>query len=166
MKLVKVCKSLGSISMDRAFDAVFGDEVLREVHGDSLQAGEWNGDRRKLKFKIDLISVPRELKRFVGGDSLRITTTQILKSRLDESICVENRVRMHFLGAELFQIKPQFSLVKDGNEVFVVGQVEHHAMLPPPLNSLAESFMSARSTSDLERYTECIRKLMDSSVNR
>jgi hypothetical protein len=67
-------------------------------------------------------------------------------------------MKMHFLCSELFKIRPKFELVANETtgQVHISGRVEHHAILPPPLNSVAETFMAERSRQELANYASIV----------
>lgn len=154
-------RCLGVMTLHDAFDIMFGNETLTRVHGNTLSVSDWNSkNERKLKFKIDIEQIPREIRRFFCGNKLNITTKQ-QKIEDPTKILVNNKIKMHFLGAEFFHVKPKFLLLQDElNQVYVSGHVEHHAILPPPLNGIAEAFMAQHSKREMDRYTTIIEKVI------
>jgi hypothetical protein len=160
MKLVRVGPVWERCGIDRAFAAVFGEATLRRVHGPSLRAEPWAGDRRTLRFDVEVSGIPAEIRRFFCGSRMRVRARQTLtKDQTAEGAVtwtVRSAMRMHFLGAELFSVKPVFRLVADaqGREgVEFSGSVEHRARLPPPLKGLAEELMARHTEQELARYT-------------
>jgi hypothetical protein len=150
------------VSIKTAFDQIFHDETLREVHGPSLKATPWDGkNKRLLKFSISLDNVPSEIRRFFCGNKLKITTRQALVPQ-DARYDVKNSIRMHFLGAELFKLKSAFYLEqKDDGHLSFGGRVEHHAILPPPLNGIAEGFMKQQSEREVDHYMSVVTRRLE-----
>ena len=156
MKTVEIPKtSLGAMSLEDAFAMVFGNATLKQVHGPSLRVTDWNQNKRKIQFSIAVSNIPREIRRFFCGESLRITTRQERKVT-PAVIEVQNKMRMHFLGAELFRVKPFFYLEHDGKAAYIRGKVEHAALLPPPINVVAELFMAAHSKKEMESFANVL----------
>jgi hypothetical protein len=169
MKCVElVGRSLGNITLQQAFDVMFGEETMKEVHGSSLNVSKWNHkNERKLSFKIDIEQVPREIRTVFCGNKLKITTKQY-KLEGPNRILVKNNIKMHFLGAEFFRVKPKFMLHQDEDfgQVYVSGRVEHHSLLPPPLNNIAEGFMAQNSKKEMDRYASIVEgRLLEITVN-
>lgn len=157
---------LGDIPLDAAFDTIFGKPMLRIMHGSDMYSSDWDKHgKRVIKFSVPIDSVPREIRHFSCGNRLRVTTKQQRTSasasasdQQEETITVKNNVRLHFLGAEFFKVKPSFKLMRDtqAKMTYVSGRVEHHAILPPPLNGIAEGFMALNSARELAAYREAI----------
>lgn len=147
-----------NLSLHQAFDLMFGEDTLRKVHGNTLSVTKWNGDQRRLSFQIDVDQVPREIRTVFCGNTLKITTKQ-RKFEEPSKIMVKNKIKMHFLGAEIFHVKPLFSLQRDeeSDTVCITGCVEHHSILPPPLNGIAETFMVQNSRRELDRYASIVQ---------
>lgn len=144
------------LPIDEAFDVVFGRSTLEKIHGMGVKVTDWKNNQRKLQFSINIDNVPRELRRFVCGNKLRVASKQEM-TRTSNEISVTNKVRMHFLGSELFKVKPRFSITSaDENTSIMNGRVEHHALLPPPLNIIAEHFMSLHTQRELDTYRSII----------
>lgn len=142
-------------SMDSAFDAVFGPAMLRRVHGPSTRVGDFKDGKRAFKFRVDVSDVPPPIRRFFCGKELGITTTQKL-TMTDTRWDVTNRLKLHFVGAELFSLKPAFYLEATDGGIFLGGAVRHSAVLPPPLNGVAEAFMMANSERELRHFGACL----------
>lgn len=141
--------------MEGALEAVFGVDVLRRVHGPSLR-GEGPFDargKRAFKFAVDVSAVPAPIRRFFCGKRMRITTRQTLAKKAPDDWTITNALKMHFLGAELFKIRPQFWL-REGTDgtVSLGGRVQHDARLPPPLCHIAEDFMALHTARELHRF--------------
>lgn len=141
----------GAATLADAFDRAFGEDALRRAHGDSLQVSSWSACERVYGFEIDVHAVPAEVRRVFCGDRLRITCRQRVNAT-PERITVRDRLRMHFVGRELFVVRPRFSLACAPDGVLLTAEVEQHALLPPPLCNIVEAFMDASSRSQLERF--------------
>lgn len=144
---------LGSISLDEGFERMFSSETLKKIHGADVKYSEWNNEgKRKVQFSIAVDNIPMEIRRFFCGKTLRITNNQIKEKPADNHYVVKNKMRMHFLGAEMFKIKPTFAVMKDESGTHALAHIEHHAILPPPLNMIAEHFMAAQTQREMEYY--------------
>lgn len=153
----------GQRDMGGALHSVFGSHMLSRVHGPSLRgnlplASTFDADgRRTFSFDVAVDSVPPPIRRFFCGDKLTVTTRQQLNDRRDDDWTVTNRMKLHFVGAELFKLRPKFWLRRDGDGVITLGgQVRHDAVLPPPLNGIAEKFMVLNTQRELTRFAECL----------
>jgi hypothetical protein len=159
MKLLPIpLVSLGQIELDDAFQAVFGSDTLSKVHGPSLKFTEWVDNQRTVKFSVDVDNIPLEVRRFFCGKRLRVTSKQN-KIKGDKYLEVHNRMKMHFLGSELFVIRPVFKLTYNeaSGTTEVTGCVKHIARLPPPLNRIAEAFMMEHSRRELEKFSSVLK---------
>lgn len=147
---------IGDMSLDEAFHKVFGEPTLQKVHGPTLKVSDWKNKQRKVQFSLEVRQIPPEIRRFFCGDRFRITTRQ---TRIDmpAQIDVKNKIRMHFVGAEFFCVKPCFRLQQHGCQTYISGRVEHHAILPPPLNIIAETFMAEQSKREMEHFGNVLR---------
>lgn len=152
MKVLDVPRvSLGKVGLEAALASVFGPDMLRRMHGPSLRgAGPFDAKgKRAFKFSIGVQTVPAPIRRFFCGSRLRITTRQTLDKEPGEWT-ITNKLKLHFLGAEFFKIRPVFWLREAGDgEVTLGGRVRHDAMLPPPLCHIAEGFMALNSEAEL-----------------
>ena len=157
MKLVSFGpESLGNMTLKKAFDAMFNNDTLLIVHGPSLRTTEWHNNKRIVKFSINIDNVPKEIRRVFCGSKLKITTKQEMHESLKQ-LHIVNKIRLHFLGAEFIKIKPSFVLQESDGEIFISGNVEHHAILPPPLDKIAEHFMSIQTQRELDSYRDIIK---------
>jgi len=162
MKLLAVpALRLTATTLPDALDAVFGQDTLRRVHGPSVTgAFDFGPDgRRAFDFEVDVSAVPAPIRCFFCGPRLRVTTAQTL-ARPEPSACwrVSNSIRMHFVGSELFRIRPEFELTRhEDGRIVVAGTVRHDASLPPPLSGIAERFMAAHSERELRRFARELR---------
>ncbi len=150
---------LGHVPLEHAFKRVFGRDTLQRVHGPSLRMTDWDraAGTRKIQFAVEMGRIPKEVARFFCGERLRVTTNQTCTRPDANTIVVSNRMRLHFLGAEMFSVRPTFRLSRDDAGTFLTGIIEHHARLPPPLNSVVESFMVRSSRRELEKFAEVLR---------
>lgn len=144
----------GAATLEEAFERVFGADALRRQHGDSLEeVSPWARGERVFRFDIDVGAVPAEVRRVFCGDRLRITCRQRVRAT-PTAIAVRDRLRMHFVGRELFLVRPRFLLERapGADVVTLSAEVEQHAMLPPPISHIVEAFMDASSRIQLERF--------------
>jgi len=157
MKLLELYPlDLGNITHEAAYEHIFGEAMLRKFHGDNFKLKHINNTNRIIKFEAHLDNIPTELKRFFCGKNLRVTTKQNLNCQDQPNIWkVTSKVRMHFLGAEFFKVKPVFLLEKKENaHIYFSAKVEHHAILPPPLNTIAEHFMHQQTQKEMNQFLE------------
>jgi hypothetical protein len=152
-------ESLGNINMEDAFNLMFNKETLLMLHGSSLQTTEWHNKKRVLKFNLNVDNIPKELRHIFCGSQLKLTTKQEMFEKPNE-INIVNKVRLHFLGAEFLKIKPIFTLNEINGEIFFSGNIEHHAIFPPPLNKIAENLMSLHTKRELDHYRDIIKSLL------
>jgi hypothetical protein len=157
MKVVAVPeRPLGRVPLDSALRSVFGEAVLRRVHGPSLRfqpSPAFDADgQRAFEFSVPVDRVPAAMRAFFCGDRLRVSTRQTLTAAPGR-LHVTNALRLHFVGSELFRIRPEFWLRTDASgSVALGGEVRHDALLPPPLKGLAEGFMCRHTRRELERF--------------
>lgn len=145
---------LGRQTLDAAFQTVFGEEVLRRVHGESLTIDTFDAsNQRTLSFAIDVSKVPSLIRRFVCGRQMRVTTRQTLAHLTPQHWQITNAVKLHCVASELFRVAPVFWLQQsqDGH-VRLGGCVKHTACLPPPLKGIAERFMASKSERELRLF--------------
>lgn len=149
---------IGHFDIDSAFEHVFGNDMLKKIHGNSLKASDWKNNNRVLKFSIDVGNIPSALKSVFIGSPLRITTNQKLTEGGGgrRKCLIDSHMKPHFMFSELFKVSSQFYLEEMEGGVYFGGKVEHSARLPPPLNSIAESFMMQRSGDEIEKYKQMI----------
>ena len=147
--------NLGPVTMAAAFERVFGLQTLRRMHGDSFEATAWAAQSRTVKFEIRFDAVPPEVRRFFCGDRLRVRLHQRATVQ-DGSVSVRDKMRMHFVGSELFIVRPRHRIEARPEGVFFTAEVENHAMLPPPLCNIVEAFMDASSRAQLERFSKIL----------
>lgn len=102
-------------------------------------------------------NVPSEIKRFICGDTLKITNKQSRQYEGDTHIHVNNKLKMHFVGAEMFSVRPSFSLEHEGGQTYIRGKIEHRARLPIPLNNICEQFMSMRSQHEIDYFATVLK---------
>ena len=158
MKLLQVPPlTLSCASSHAALAAVFSPDTLREVHGPGTHVGAFVGGRRTLCFDVDVSRVPRPIRCFFCGPRLRVTTAQTVTAA-PAGLDVTNDITMHFVGSELFAVRPTFSLRDHDGRVTVSGRVQHHARLPWPLRGIAESFMAAHSERELLKFKRVLQR--------
>lgn len=148
-------------TLQGAFEAVFGPGMLRRVHGQHVRVGPFLNDARTFTFEVEVSGVPRILRRFFCGERLVVTTRQDRSILADTKWQVTNRLKLHFVGAELFAMRPVFWLeTRDdddgGTGVYLGGTVDHSARLPPPLNRIAEAVMMRHSERELRHFGACL----------
>jgi hypothetical protein len=148
----------GLRDMDGALHAVFGPGMLRKMHGPGTRVGPFEHDKRVFKFKVSVDAVPLPIRRFFCGSELGVTTRQGLERGADK-YTVTNRLKFHFVGAELFKLRPVFWLERerDGG-ISLGGIVGHTAVLPPPLNGIAENFMRLHTRRELLHFAKCLHE--------
>lgn len=158
MKLVEVPHvGLGTPVLGAALQKVFGIETLRRVHGDSVKVKDFDSrGQRQFTFTVDVGCIPSAVRAFFCKRQLRIRTTQTLSKDSETCWKVSNKLKMHFLGAELFRIRPVFWLEVKNGETYLGGRVQHDAMLPPPLNGICENFMAVQSATQLAKFAEVL----------
>jgi hypothetical protein len=149
---------LGNLTIDQAVGITYADDVLKEVHGESLRIHRWHKSQRKLEMQMELHGVPNELKKILGGDKMRATVRQKVTHTSDTLHEVHNGVRLHILGAELVKIRPRFQLRRMDDRTFFSAKVVVHAVFPPPLNHIAEHFMVQNASRDIHHYAAAIQK--------
>ncbi len=148
---------LGQRSMQSALDAAFSPAMLARVHGPSLQlAGPGGFDaagRRNFRFSVDVTGVPPAIRGFIGGDRLDVSVRQTVDRRGPADWRVSNRLRLKCVGAELIKVRPAFVLRQGGDgRVVLSASVRHDAVLPPPLNGIAEEFMMLNTAREMQRF--------------
>ena len=114
-------------------------------------------NKRTVNFTVDAGETPKQLRRFMFKPRLRVTSHQEMchQEMLGAEsgrITVKHTIKLHVFGSGLFKIRPSFSLFEQDGCMIVDGTVEHHAILPPPLNTIAEAFMCRQSEKELESY--------------
>jgi hypothetical protein len=176
----------GVRSVREAFDKVFGERTARALHGDCLlRLGDWEpaerrrgrghqqqqqqqqqqhagtSVQRRLAFNIDLADMPAALARFMSGGRTRVSVRQQATWAEEQEVTVCNHTRMHFLGAEMFRVRPRFRLRAAADDaVWLDGSIQNQALLPPPLNVVAEAFMAEQSRQQLQRFEEAVVALL------
>ena len=155
---------IGQVDIESAFEHIFGNDMLKKIHGNSLKASDWKNNTRVLKFSIDVGNIPSALKSVFISSPLRITTNQKLSESYGvgggkQKCVVDSHMKPHFMFSGLFKVTSQFYLEEMEDGMYFGGKVEHSARLPPPLNSIAESFMMQRSGDEIEKYKRHILNL-------
>ena len=159
MKVLESTECIGDVSLETAFGIVFGEETFKRVYpGEESEQSGWSNDERTSRFTIDLGRIPVELRMFACDRHMRVDCKQH-RDRHSDVICVHTRFKMHFVGSELFSIRPTFTLIRDTTEsnTFLKVRVEHRARLPLPFNEIVEAFMRGCSRKELERNWRIIQ---------
>lgn len=152
---------VGRPDMQTALDAVFGPQMLQRVHGASLRgAGVFDPrGRRTFTFSVRVDNVPSPIRRFFCGSELNVTSRQALDTRDDAMWTITSRIKLHFVGAEFFKLRPSFCLRRgEDGAVTLSARVRHDAVLPPPLNGIAEGFMALNTQRELQHFAACLRE--------
>lgn len=149
----------GQRDMASALHAVFGPAMLRRVHGAGTKAGDFVDGKRAFQFVVNVDSVPPPIRRFFCGSELRVTTRQTVDQTDPAKWTVINRLKLHFVGSEFFKLRPTFWLERDPDtgDVYLGGTVRHDAVLPPPLDGIAENFMMLNTRKELVHFAQCLR---------
>lgn len=144
--------------IEAAFKRVFGPDMLRKVHGPDTAVGDFDKGKRTFRFTVKVDQVPPAIRQFFCGSEMGITTRQTLDATKTRWT-ITNRLKLHFVGAELFKLRPQFWLesAADGS-VSLGGRVRHDAVLPPPLDGIAEGFMMINSQKELLHFAGCLHR--------
>lgn len=156
-----------NMPMPEAIQVAFGLPTLTIAHGPTLKVTSWRSDKRhetiqhrQIRYSMPVGQIPPAIRKFFCGEQLRITSRQHMDTQAS-TVNVHNKIRMHFLGAEMFHVKPSFQLRKaDDGDIYLSGRVEHHAILPPPLCHIAESFMALNSERELKKYGDAMLEVM------
>lgn len=152
---------LGRRTLQNALDSVFSPAILTKVHGPTLKlkgAGAFENGTRSFGFSIDLPTVPPPLKVFFGGETLDVNVRQSVDTRDPAVWHVTNRLKLKCVGAELIKVRPSFTLTDKGGEVSLSARVRHDAVLPPPLDTIAEEFMMLSSAHEMHRLETELRR--------
>lgn len=147
---------LGEHSLEKAFEGVFSHETIKETHGDTLVTTPWEDGLRIAEYVVSIDDIPWCLKHIFGSRSIRVTVHQTLTKK-EKKWKVDNNIKMHFLGARFFKIKSHFTLSeRDDKHIYLSGTVMCNAILPPPLNRFAESYMISQCKKEIDKYTESV----------
>jgi len=152
-------------TVEDTVSAAFDEETMKAVHGDEVRVQPWSQDRRRtLHINSPFPSgFPDPLRPFAGGEHLVMTVEQELtmdETDVMETVTVKNDVRMHIVGAELSQVQPKFRFTRHKKSGAVYGEayVRVNAILPPPLDRIAEEFMIFKSGNEIDLYMDSIRQ--------
>lgn len=153
---------IGNKTLVESFELIFSEEVLGKLHGEKFKSSGWFLDKesgqlkRTVQFSMRVDSVPPEVRIFFCGSKLRVTTVQAL-TKFEDTWKVSNKMRMHFLGAELFVVKPEFDLHFIEGVAHITTRVEHHAVMPSPINHIVEAFMSSQTKRQMKEYMDILK---------
>lgn len=156
-------------SVEDTVEAAFDEDTMKAVHGDEVLVEPWKVETASTRHRTLHIcspfpsGFPDPLRPFAGGDSLAMTVQQDLtieETPFVENVSVKNNVKMHIVGAELSRIEPQFRFTRNKRSGAVHGEahVRVNAILPPPLDRIAEEFMVLKSENEIELYMDSIRQ--------
>ena len=147
---------LGKRSMQGALDAAFSPAMLARVHGPTLKlagAGGFEDGRRSFRFSVDMPAVPPALRHFFCGNHLDVSVRQTVDKPGPAEWQVSNRLKLKCVGAELIKVRPSFTLrQQEDGSVLLSARVRHDAVLPPPLNAIAEDFMMLNTAREMQRF--------------
>jgi hypothetical protein len=151
---------LGPVDVGRAAEVVYGEPLMKTMHGDNATIEPWRNNRRKLRVVMDsesVIPLAPEVRRFVCGNKVRSTIKQKIEKNTEELHEVKSDIKLHVLGAEFFKVRSLFQLKRhpsDAKRTTFDSRVEVHAVFPPPLNHIFENFMIEHAKKDIEYYTQ------------
>lgn len=147
---------LGEHPLETAFEIVFSHDTIKETHGDTLVTTPWEDGLRIAEYVVGIDAIPWCLKHIFGSQSVKVTVHQTLKKD-EKNWKVDNNIKMHFLGARFFKIKSHFSLEeRDDKHIYLSGEVICNAILLPPLNRFAESYMISQCKKEVDKYTQSV----------
>lgn len=154
---------IGMLSSPEDIDRVcMSPTTLQHVHGETVNVGDWQKNRRTIKTDTPLpTGFPPVLRAVCGNtDRLRMTIQQHRHTDPNSGITsVRNKLRMHVLGAELCRVQPMFYFSLDPQNNLSFGcKIKMYALLPPPLDKICENFMLSVSKSEIALYIEAMRK--------
>ena len=152
-------EKIGHVPIEKAFDAIYNEQVLTNLYGSSLKVTSWVEDERTMEFDLDICDVPDELKRFFNAPKIHVTNIQRVTRSCHSKWEINNEMTLHFLGSSIISIQPFFILHRQGDMTYLTGVVEHQAKLPPPIKSIAEHFMSLQTEKQLLRYKSIVRRI-------
>ena len=150
-------------SLDDAEEVCFGTRTLQKVHGEDVFVGPWKRNRRQLQTNTPLpTGYPAALRVFSGNtDRLRMTISQrkVYSEDGNNTITMNNKVRIHVLGAELCCVRPEFrfAMNPETKNLTFGCKIKMYAVLPPPLDKICEHFMLQTCKSEIALYIESMR---------
>ena len=151
-----------SSSLEDTFDMVFNDtDTLDAVHGRGrYSVTPWSGDARNISCEMEPCGIPDVVLKVIGNGKMAASVKQTARRETDK-ITVTNRVRPRVLGAEFVRIRPTFTLsaVPGGTSVRVSCDV--CAILPCPLDGIAEDFMKKTSEVSFGWLQKSLQKLCE-----
>ena len=157
-------------SFDRAFDLAFSTEALEEAHGGPVSATPWASTCDRLERTVLIkspfpIGVPDVLKRFVAGDSFRMTVRQLGKVDSNKErvlATVENKTQFHIIGSKLLRTQSSIEIAweRATGQTDMRAQAKIVAWLPPPIKSIAESFVLKIASENAVAYFRAVANIM------
>jgi hypothetical protein len=164
-------------SFSEAFHVAFSKKTLEEAHGGPVEMTEWKAPTKKGTTRLERIlnitsplpsGFPDALRSFVGNsNTFRMTVKQIADVQGSRAR-VQNKTRLHVLGAEFIRMKPMFDLSRDETTgcVFVNANVRVVAWMPPPIKGMVETLLVATSKINLDAYMRAIANNMSHDIVR
>lgn len=147
---------LGVTTLDHAFEVVFEHDTILQSHGDSLVATEWENNKRKADYFIEIEHIPWALRHLFKASGVQVSLDQTLVHK-EKEWTVFNDIKLHFIGARFFKTQSHFTLsLREDNHVFLSGGIRSWAKLLPPLNRIAESFIISQCKKEIETYTQVV----------
>lgn len=128
-------------TVQTAFDAVFGLQTMRRMHGASLTTTDWAGDTRTMHYKIGTLPV--------------ITNQRVIR---------HHDARMEVRHATMFDkydgldVSTTFMLTQEDNgDVFLGGNVRIDATgVVYPLKSVIENVAEGQAETELRWFGRCL----------
>lgn len=155
MKIVKAGPiNIGPITYEQAYHKLFNENNLEKQHGKIIDFRDTK-EYRKFSFEIQVNNIPAELKSFICGKNLKVTTRQYIE-KYPERWTISNKIKMHFLGAEFFKVKPFFYLEQKNDQIFFSAKIENHAIFLPGLSHIAEHFMCLQAEKEIQNFVSLI----------
>ncbi len=152
-------EKIGAIPIEDAFEAIYNADILKKLYGPSLKVTPWTDDERTLEFDLDMCDIPHEIQKIFNAPKLHVTNTQQVSRSCHSKWEINNEMKLHFLGSDLLTIQPYFVLHRQGDITYLTGVVEHQAKLPPPLNGIAEHYMSLQTEKQLTKYKSILKRM-------
>ena len=176
MKIFEISNfSIGQVNIGYVIEVAYSLPFMRFIHGDNVKVtharlqdkhDEKSWDKRKVLITMssNSVPIPKEIKRFVcGGDHTRSTVRQqvMMKDLVNErKHVVKSVVIPHVLGSEFLRIRSLFTFREHDNQTVFDGKVEVHAIFPPPLNGIVESFMVEHAKYDILCFTSSLSQYL------
>lgn len=159
--------SLGVIEFEKAVELAQSSEVLSQVHDNFVIVQEWRHHCRKFQIDIKIENAPIGIKQLLNSDTVKATVTEKIIELSKTKYDVRLHLKLHIFGAELLKIRPRIVLTKDCDtqEVFLSSRVEVHAVFPPPMDALTETFMIGHAEKYITYHTDMIKQYILKMLN-